>query len=161
MNAIAHPAPTVRRIRAGLAALVTVLLVVAGVVTATPANAAAGTVTPTVSSATTSGLTVQVSATGLPDVDAAYVALLLKDTDGASGYVANEMVSVVDGEITAVTLNAAAADLDRTSVYEVIVWETESSPDASTIYARGDVTITTEQWDVVFPPAPVVPSVVV
>ncbi|GAA1856573.1 HtaA domain-containing protein [Microbacterium koreense] len=151
----AHP-----RITAVVASLLTFFLVLAGAFVAPPATAVEGSsVTGTVTSATTDGLTVQVSATGLGEASSAYAALIAQGAEanvsGGGGYAAFAMPfpAISDGAAS-FTLTAPAASLDRATVYEVIIWQQHSNPDATTIYGRGVVAVSGDQWDAVFPPAP-------
>ncbi|NLA09167.1 MAG: hypothetical protein GX871_03020, partial [Microbacteriaceae bacterium] len=151
------PLPDIHRLRAALAALLAfALIAAASIVGALPARAVGGAVVANVSAASTDGLAVHASATGLDGVSGAYVALIPRGGEGAvtgsAGAAAQEWVrAVVDGQL-AVTLTAPTAALDRTTEYEVIVWQQHSAPSAENIYARADVVISGEQWDAVFPP---------
>ena len=159
MNDTAIASPGSSRIRVLLAALVSFLLIAAGAVIVPPAHAASGSVAASVTSAGTSGLTVQVEASGLPDVASVYAALIVKGTESGlsgpgGGYAAFATpFPAVDAGASSFTLSAPADKLDRTQVYEVLVWQQHSVPNADTIYARGDVAISGSQWDAVFPPA--------
>ncbi|GAB3598223.1 HtaA domain-containing protein [Microbacterium tumbae] len=153
MNATATSSPVISRARVLIAALVSFLLIVAGAALAPPATAAGASVAGTVTSADESGISVQVSASGLGEVTAAYVALIVKGTEssvtGSSGYAAVAETPVAGGGAS-LTLNAPAGSLDREKDYEVIAWATRSTPNSSTIYGRGDVSVSAEQWDAVF-----------
>ncbi|PRA82357.1 hypothetical protein CQ045_06700 [Microbacterium sp. MYb66] len=144
-----------------LAAFVSFLLIAAGAVIVPPAHAAGAAVTAGVASASTSGVSVQVQASGLPEVEGAYAALIVKGTEGGltggGGYAAFVMPTVAGGAST-FTLDAPAGSLDRTKSYEVLVWQKHSNPDATTIYGRGDVAISSGQWDAVFGPVPTEPG---
>lgn len=163
MNATAHTPSASTRLRVLLAALVSFVLVAAGAMVSPPAHAAAATVTAAVSSADTSGLTVQVRADGLPDVTGVYAALIVSGTESGisagGGYAAFALPfpSVQQGA-TSFTLQAPIASLDRTKTYEVLVWQQHSAPSAATIYGRGDVTVTPEQWDTIFGTTPTAPG---
>ncbi|WEK61886.1 MAG: HtaA domain-containing protein [Candidatus Microbacterium colombiense] len=155
MNATANASPGSARIRVLLAAFVSFLLIAAGAVIAPPAHAAGGTVTATVTSAGTSGVSVQVQASGLPDVASVYAALIVKGTEsgltGGGGYAAFALpFPAVAAGASSFTLTAPADSLDRTQAYEVLIWKQHSNPDSSTIYGRGDVAISSGQWDAVF-----------
>ena len=122
-------------------------------------------VTPTVKSVTAKdGLTVTASASKLGAITGAYVAVIEKGTEAnvtsSSGFLAMQYVRNITGGAFTVDLTAAADTLDRTKSYEVIVWKQHSMPDASTIYARGAVTVTDAQWDTLFPAGPTVVTTV-
>ncbi|QNA91612.1 hypothetical protein [Microbacterium sp. Se63.02b] len=86
MNATATASSGSTRIRVLLAAFVSFLLVAAGAVIVPPAHAAAASVTAAIASAGSSGISVQVQADGLPEVEGAYAALIVKGTEsGLSG----------------------------------------------------------------------------
>ena len=144
-----------------LAALVSFLLIAAGAVVVPPARADGASITATVASSDATGLSVQVQATGLPEVAGAYAALIVKGTEaglsGGGGYAAFVMPTVVGGE-SSFSLVAAAGSLDRTKTYEVLVWQKHSNPSETTIYGRGDVSVSTQQWDAVFGQAPTEPG---
>lgn len=160
--------PVLVRPRAALAALVSLLLVWAGVAVALPA-AAEGTpaLTATVASADADGIRVRAVGAGLsPDTTGVYVALIERGAEseitGSGGYAAFQWVrSVVDGGFT-VDLSAASGGLDRTAAYEILVWRQHTNPDAGTILTRGDVAIGDDTWDAVFGPAeePAAPTIV-
>ncbi|MFD6816789.1 HtaA domain-containing protein [Microbacterium sp. NPDC060132] len=163
MNDTAIASPGSPRLRALLAALISVLLIAAGAVIVPPAHAAGGTVTPTVTSADTAGLTVQVQASGLPDVTGAYAALIVKGTEsgltGSGGYAAFALpFPRVEGGASSFALTAAVGSLDRTKAYEVLVWQQHSNPNETTIYGRGDVAISAAQWDALFGTTPTDPG---
>ncbi len=148
--------PRAGRVRAAFAALLATVLttasLVAGVV---PANAEGASAVSTVN-ATSAGLTLSVSAAGLGEIPGAYVALIPQGGEAAvtdtSGFIAMEYVRpVVEGAL-ATSLTAPAAKLDRTVAYEVIVWQQHTMPNASNIYARSLVNVSSGQWDTVFPP---------
>lgn len=156
-----HSIPGSARIRVLLAAFVSFLLIAAGAVIVPPAHAAGAMVTATVASAGASGVSVQVQASGLPEVEGAYAALIVKGTEaglsGGGGYAAFVMPTVAGGAST-FTLDAPAGSLDRTKTYEVLVWQKHSNPNETTIYGRGDVGISAGQWDAVFGAAPTDPG---
>ncbi|MFV0320705.1 MAG: HtaA domain-containing protein [Microbacterium sp.] len=110
----------------------------------------------TVTEATTDGLMVHVHGEALGDMADAYAAIIEKDTEGdldtAGGYVAFEMPfpAITDGMID-FEIVAPADKLDRTKTYEVLVWKKHSNPDPENIYARADIAVTPEQWDVIKP----------
>ncbi|WP_205828289.1 HtaA domain-containing protein, partial [Microbacterium sp. PF5] len=163
MNDTAIASPGSPRLRALLAALISVLLIAAGAVIVPPAHAAGGTVTPTVTSADTAGLTVQVQASGLPDVTGTYAALIVKGTEsgltGSGGYAAFALpFPRVEGGASSFALTAAVGSLDRTKAYEVLVWQQHSNPNETTIYGRGDVAISAAQWDALFGTTPTDPG---
>lgn len=163
MNDTAIASPGSPRLRALLAALISVLLIAAGAVIVPPAHAAGGTVTPTVTSADTAGLTVQVQASGLPDVTGAYAALIVKGTEsgltGSGGYAAFALpFPRVEGGASSFALTAAVGSLDRTKAYEVLVWQQHSNPNETTIYGRGDVAVSAAQWDALFGTTPTDPG---
>ena len=149
------------RIRVLLAAFVSFLLIAAGAVIAPPAHAAGATVTTSVTAAGSSGVTVQVQVSGAPEVADAYAALIVRGTEseltGDSGFAAFTMPTVAGGA-SSFALEAPAASLDRAKTYEVLVWKKHSNPDAGTIYGRGDVTISSAQWDAVFGAVPTDPG---
>ncbi|WAA66609.1 HtaA domain-containing protein [Microbacterium oxydans] len=144
-----------------LAAFVSFLLIAAGAVIVPPAHAAGASIATTVASAGASGVSVQVQANGLPDVEGAYAALIVKGTEsglsGNGGYAAFVMPTVAGGAST-FTLDAQAGSLDRTKAYEVLVWQKHSNPSETTIYGRGDVAVSAGQWDAVFGPLPTEPG---
>ncbi|WP_336501377.1 HtaA domain-containing protein [Microbacterium paraoxydans] len=163
MNATAHTPSASTRLRVLLAALVSFVFVAAGAMVSPPAHAAAATVTATVSSADTTGLTVQVRAEGLPDVSGVYAALIVSGTESGvsagGGYAAFALpFPRVQQGATTFTLQAPVASLDRTKTYEVLVWQQHSAPSAATIYGRGEVAVTPEQWDTVFGTTPTAPG---
>lgn len=129
---------------------------------AAPAAPTPAVTTEITSVSTASGLVVRVDGTQFDGITAAYAAIIEKGTESGvgmeGGYVGEpiEITSITDGAFDA-TLTAPTAQLDRTKQYEVIVWKTRSAPDATTIYASADIDVTTEQWNVLFPPA--VPTV--
>lgn len=98
----------------------------------------------------TDGLTVTATAANLGDITGAYVALIEAGTEAdvtaGGGFLAMQYVRNIGFGAFAVDLNTAARTLDRTKAYEVIVWRQHTLPTADTIYARGAVTITEEQW---------------
>ncbi len=100
------------------------------------------------------GLTVAAAATNLGEIPGAYVALIEAGTEADvsadGGFLAMQWAQKVTSEPSPVDLATAAKNLDRTKSYEVIVWKQHSNPDASTIYARSGVTITSAQWDALF-----------
>lgn len=121
------------------------------------------TVVPTVTSASAaSGLAIDLDGTGFDDITAAYAAIIEKGTEAgvgqSGGFIGNpiEITAIADGAFDE-TLTAPTAQLDKTKQYEVIVWKTRSNPNATTIYARADITVTPQQWNTIFPPA--VPTV--
>ncbi|RZU63897.1 Ig-like domain-containing protein [Microterricola gilva] len=133
---------------------------------AAPLVAGAAALAVTVDSASEeAGLSVRVVGTGFGATTGAYGALIEKGTEAAvgasGGYTAfgywMTPGAIVDGAFDK-SLVAATTALDRTKLYEVIVWQGHSAPNADTIYARADVAPTTEQWDALFPPA-VAPTV--
>ena len=138
-----------------LAAFVSFLLIAAGAVIVPPAHAAGAAVTTTVASAAASGVGVQVQVGGLPEVDGAYAALIEKGAESGitrdGGYAAFASPTIAAGSST-FTLDAPVGSLDRAKAYEVVVWQKQTDPTAATIYGRGDVVISTEQWDAVFAP---------
>ena len=107
-----------------------------------------------------SGLSVRVVGSGFGATTGAYGALIEKGTEAAvgtsGGYTAfgywMTPGAIVDGAFDK-SLVAATTALDRTKLYEVIVWQGHAAPNADTIYARADVVPTTEQWNALFPPA--------
>ncbi|MEV8274250.1 HtaA domain-containing protein [Microbacterium sp. NPDC077184] len=153
--------PLAARAKIALAVLLSALLVLAGARTAPTARALVdgAVVAPSVTAASADGITVQVQASGLGAATSAYAALIEKGTEanltGAGGYAAFAMpFPVVADGATTFALTAAAAGLDRTKTYEVLIWQIHSPANATTIYARADVAISTADWDAVFPPAP-------
>lgn len=157
MNPTAIAPSAAGRVRVLIAALVSFLLIIAGAVAAPSATAAEASMRGSVTSATSDGVTVQVEASGLGAATGAYAALIVKGTESSvtagGGYAAFALpFPVITDGATAFTLNAPAASLDRTLTYEVLIWQQHTAPSASTIYARGDVSIAPEQWDAVFGP---------
>jgi hypothetical protein len=96
------------------------------------------------------GLSVAVAASGFDGIAASYVSIIEKGSADAFVGAAKRM-TIVDGAFTA-ALTAPTASLDKAKQYEVIAWKTQTNPSAATIYARADITITTEQWNAIFPP---------
>ncbi|MGO2521287.1 MAG: hypothetical protein ACTH8F_14285, partial [Microbacterium sp.] len=131
MNDTENPATTSRS-RAALAAVLAVLMVLFGTLSA-PAALAAGDarVTAQVSSASQSGVTLQVDASGLPDVAGSYAALIVEGADDALNnqeYVAFALpFPTVSGGSASFTLNAPVEKLDRSLSYEVVMWKQHSS----------------------------------
>ncbi|HCS60741.1 MAG TPA: hypothetical protein DIW46_04980 [Microbacterium sp.] len=84
-----------------------------------------------------------------------YVALIEAGTEAdvtaGTGHLAMQYVRDISGGAFDVALNAAAETLDPSKTFEVIVWQQHTMPNADTIYARTDVTITAEQWAVLHP----------
>lgn len=122
-------------------------------------------ITSTVKSASMKdGLTITAAASKLGAITGAYVAVIEKGAEGSvtagGGFVAMQYVQKVTGGAFTVDLTAAADKLDRTKAYEVIVWKQHSMPDANTIYARGAITVSDEQWDALFPAGPTVGTTV-
>ncbi|MEB4615466.1 hypothetical protein OOT08_12545, partial [Leucobacter sp. M11] len=68
-------------------------------------------------------------------------------------YVRPDMMT--DGSFS-VVWDAPAANLDRETSYEMIVWPAHSLPTTATIYARAALAVSAEQWELVFP-APIAP----
>src|SRR5690606_34959939 len=108
------------------------------------------------------GLTVHAVAQNLGDVTGAYVALIEAGTESevtaGGGFLGMQYVRGISGGAFEVELVAASAELDRTKEYEVIVWQQHTVPDSDTIHARGAVTITPEQWDLLQPRQPEEPK---
>ncbi|WP_197020503.1 HtaA domain-containing protein, partial [Microbacterium sp. Cr-K32] len=122
-------------------------------------------ITSTVKSASMKdGLTITAAASKLGAITGAYVAVIEKGTEGSvtagGGFLAMQYVQKITGGTFTVDLTAAADKLDRTKAYEVIVWKQHSMPDANTIYARGAITVSDEQWDALFPAGPTVSTTV-
>ncbi|MDA3147652.1 HtaA domain-containing protein [Leucobacter sp. UCMA 4100] len=119
-------------------------------------------VTPSVQAVSADGtLTVDVTATGLPDVESTYAALVPKGGDGTE-YAAFAMpFPTVAGGSSTFTLTAktvAAGDsqaLIRGQQYEVLLWKQHSAATPENVYGRADLVVTEAQWDQLFPPAPV------
>lgn len=101
-----------------------------------------------------SGLLVDVTASGLPDVSAAYVAIIEKGSEAGLGqdgnYPAMEPFAEVKNGALTLQLNADATKLDRSKQYEVLVWKQHANPDANSIYGRADISISSAQWDQLF-----------
>ncbi len=104
------------------------------------------------------GLTVNVIGTRFGSISTAYAAVIEKGTESqvtASGGYAGFGFWATPGSITGGAFDkdivAATAKLDKTKQYEVIVWQAHSTPTASTIYARADVSVTAAQWALLFP----------
>ncbi|GAB2561790.1 HtaA domain-containing protein [Leucobacter ruminantium] len=124
-----------------------------------------------VASVSASGLEVKVTAKNLPTDGEVYGALIERGTENGlsmdGGYAAFALpFPVVKNGASTFTLLATKDKLDPKKQYEVIIWRQHSTPDASTIYTRGDVSITQEQWnklagttapDKPTPPAPAPP----
>src|SRR5690606_33342974 len=138
---------TTNRTRAALAAILTVLMVLFGTLTAPAALAADGAnVNAHVTNASESGLTLQVDASGLPEgVAGTYAALIVQGQDDALNnqeYVAFALpFPAVSAGSTSFALNAPLAKLDRAQTYEVVMWKQHSSFTAENLYARSVVTI--------------------
>lgn len=122
-------------------------------------------VTPSVTSASDAGLTVAVAADGLPtDITGLYAAMIVKGSDSSmemgGDYPAfAQPFPTVQNGATSFSFDAAAAKLDRSQQYEVLLWKQHSNPSAETIYGRADVQISEANWDAVFPTvAPVTAS---
>jgi len=126
------------------------------------ATAATGaTVTAEVTGASEAGgLTVHVTGSGFDGITGAYAAIIEKGTESSVGtgggytvfgYWMPPAAGFTDGTFDR-SLTAPTANLDRDKQYEFLVWQGHSAPDATTIYARTDVTVTTGQWDAIFPP---------
>lgn len=118
-------------------------------------------VTAEVSDASKDGLSVAAAGERIP-ASGAYVALIESGSEGsvtaAGGFVAMQYVrGISDGAFT-VDLVAPAEKLDRAKTYEVLVWKQHTMPSADTIYARGSLAVTGEQWGVVFPAATPTPT---
>ena len=143
------------RTRTWIASLLAVLLVAAGSLAGVTPAFALGTLTAAVTASSPTGLQVAVQGEGVPD-GGAYAALIVKGTEadvtGSSGYAAVAYLPAIVGGTFSTTLSAAAGGLDRTEEYEVILWRSQSVPGPDTLYARGDVNVSTEHWDAVFGP---------
>ncbi|WP_217135080.1 Ig-like domain repeat protein, partial [Leucobacter chinensis] len=106
-------------------------------------------------------LTVGVTATGLPDVQSMYGALVPKGGDGtAYAAFAVPFPEVASGSstftLTAKTVAAGASQaLVRGQQYEVLLWKQHSDATPENVYGRAELAITEAQWDQLFPPAPV------
>lgn len=115
-------------------------------------------------SVTSQGLKVDVTATGLPG--GIYAALIERGTGAdldmskPDSYAAFALPfpKVTDGAAS-FSLSAPADKLDRAKEYEVLVWKIHSMPNADTTYGQTNVSVTSEQWDELFP-APTGPSIV-
>ncbi|MEZ3161394.1 HtaA domain-containing protein [Microbacterium sp. BWT-B31] len=145
--------PIPDRGRTAIAAILALLLVLAGAITATPAFAVEGaSVTGTVTAASPTGITVGIEASGLGEVTAAYATVIVKGTEAQLSPSSPAIEAhATDGSLSG-ALELPASGLDRTQQYEVILWQTRSLPSAATIYARADVSISPVQWEAVFPP---------
>ncbi|WP_205814124.1 HtaA domain-containing protein, partial [Microbacterium sp. K24] len=109
-------------------------------------------VTNTVKAATAAdGLTVTTAASKLGAITGAYIALIEEGTEAdvtaGGGFLAMQYVRNVTWGAFSVDLTTAAAALDRTKTYEVIVWKQHTMPNADTMLARSTVAITDAQWD--------------
>ncbi|UOQ59959.1 HtaA domain-containing protein [Leucobacter rhizosphaerae] len=97
-----------------------------------------------------SGLSVDVRATKLPST-LIYVAIIERGTEseltqdgGYAAFLYQPKVEHGAGNFNFVVPKTA---LDRKKSYEVLIWQSHSNPDASTIYGRADLKITDAQWD--------------
>ena len=95
-------------------------------------------------------LIVNVTGEGFADITGAYVALIEEGTEtnvtAGGGFLAMQYVRGIADGAFATELVAAGDTLDSSKAYEVIVWQQHTMPTADTIYVRGGVTITPEQW---------------
>lgn len=152
--------PSLRRaLASGLAAVLVTAGALVGV--AAPAQAASDPVlTPTVTVNPGTGIEIAVAGTGFQNVQAqpgqtapyVYLALVTRDgydVDQASTPNTDAVVGV-DGSIAG-TLTQTAANLDRTTSYDVIAWPSRSFPSAANLLARAAVTI---DWEALYPPTP-------
>ena len=85
-----------------------------------------------------------------------YVSLIERGTEAdisegnmGTAYAFVRRNAIVNGATT-LALSAPAANLDRNTEYEVIVWRAHGYPSEDRMLTRADVTITPEQWDEVF-----------
>ncbi|TXK19344.1 HtaA domain-containing protein [Homoserinibacter sp. GY 40078] len=129
----------------------------AGVATAVSGPSIEATVT---DASETTGLTVRVTGTNFGDITGAYAALIIEGTEAAvtatEGYAAFGYwmtPGAITGGTFDKTLTATPDTLDPTQNYEVIVWQGHTTPTTDTIYARTPVTITTDTWNTIYPPA--------
>ncbi|WP_200330021.1 S-layer homology domain-containing protein [Leucobacter sp. L43] len=140
--------------------------------TYTPVSFAAPAATPVVTSSINgasaeTGLSIAVEASGLPsDVTSAYAAVIEKGTAAALEDPSSPTIAfavpfpAVSNGSSSFTLNAPTEKLDRNKQYEVLVWKLHSAATPANIYALGDISVSSDQWDAVFPAQPeAVPTV--
>ena len=169
---MSYPPAQARSRAPWLAALLVPLLALGA--TLAPAGAALAepvatpTVTATVTAASeTDGLTVGLAGTGFDGITGGYAAIIEKGTEAAvgpaGGYAAFGFWMPPAGGITDGTfdrtLTVPTASLDATKAYEFLIWQGHTAPTAATIYARVDISVTSTQWDAIFPPPAPVPTV--
>src|SRR5690606_12216306 len=96
------------------------------------------------------GLTVNVAGSRFGRPSGGYAAMIEpgpeRDLTAGGGCLAMEYVRGITGGAFTVDLTAAAADLDRSKSYEVLVWQQHTLPNADTILARSAIVITPAQW---------------
>lgn len=143
-----------------LAALTSAALMISGVVFgAAPASAET---TPAISVAVTSvtptDVSIDVQGSGFDGVGGVYGAVIEAGTEGSVGQDGgfltvgawNAGTHIVDGAFHE-TLVVDATALTRGTDYEVIVWLHRSNPDASTIFDRGAVVLSEDDWNTIDP----------
>ncbi|WP_198677502.1 hypothetical protein, partial [Leucobacter luti] len=113
----------------------------------------------TVAGASETGLTVKTVLANVVAPKGAYVAVIeagtVSELTGAGsglavGYI--PAATIVDGAATN-SLEVAAAKLDRTKKYEVVTWHAQTLPTAETIISLSALSVSSAQWDEVFPSA--------
>ncbi len=160
-----------KKIRGGFAALLSASLVVSGALLVAPAASAVDVPTPAPATATAmvqvaseTGLTVQVDVTGispspLPErVSGAYVGVVEAGSDvriGSAAFISSETTST---GTAATSLQLDAATLDRSKSYEAVVWYAHGGLIPEAVFARAPITLSPDQWDLVFPPAVLEPG---
>lgn len=109
----------------------------------------------------TQSLGVQVTATGLPADFAEVSAALIATGDEASllgpenqlPAIASPKPQVQDGKAN-FTLTAPVERLTRGTQYVVVLWPSDTKPEAANLFARADAAVTTAQWGQLFGPLP-------
>lgn len=162
--AVSTSAVGAKRGSAALLALITsVLVALSGLFVAPAAQAAPiANATVSVAGADANGLTVQVNFSDVPPSPLAppqnmgvYAALVETGSTaylGAGTWVRPDQIA--NGAGTAMVVTKVADGLDRNKSYELLMWYAHGNPTEDAIVLRQAVTITSEQWDAVFPPAP-------
>ncbi|QTV80264.1 HtaA domain-containing protein [Microbacterium sp. NIBRBAC000506063] len=154
MNATTQSASLTDRSRALLAALVAFVLAVSGALVAAPAYAATATVNGSITAANEAGLAVTIDFTGVEELPAGktgvYVALTESGTTNVVFPGQYVPAATIVGGAGSGSYTAPAANLDRSTSYEALVWFAHGNPTADVIVGRQSVAISGAQWDAVF-----------
>ncbi|GAA1317066.1 HtaA domain-containing protein [Leucobacter albus] len=155
------------RLGAKTLAVITSLLVALSGLLITPAAQAAETAAgaaakTTVQSASAAGLEIRVEFSGVapsplgpPQNMGVYAALVKQgtvETVGQGNWVTPAQMP--DGAGSTTFVAAPADGLNRDTAYELLIWYAHGNPSDEAIVLRQAMTVTDEQWNLVFPPAP-------